>query len=166
MTKLKLEAFSKKHLKLTFEWISNPDLRRRFLMRGGNPSWEQHLEYSRKVLNDVQQRVYAILVNGKHVGNCGFKNLRPLEKEGELWIYIGEGSYQGKGIGAKAVRLLLREGFEKLKLGFICLHVAEFNAAARRIYEKFEFKQVPLSSDEQDAWSDCGAKVLRMELRK
>ncbi len=57
----------------------------------------------------------------------------------ELGIYIAENEYQGKGLGKKAMQLLLDEGFEKLKLKKIYLKVATTNKAAIALYLKSGF---------------------------
>ena len=131
----------------------------------GEVTWEGHLAYFERVLADPCQRVYAILDGGVHVGNCGFKNLAPKTREGELWIYLGDSATRGKGIGLQATHLLVEEGFGRLGLDMIYLHVADFNAAARSIYGKLGFSEVPLQGN-ADSWAGRDCEVIRMELRK
>ena len=159
-----LVPFTNDRVVLTFEWVKDPDLRHLFLMRG-EPTWEGHNKYFERVLRDPTQRVYAILAGDEHVGNCGLKNLLPLRKEGELWIYIGEPSIRGKGIGKRATELLLHEGFEVLGLKMIYTHVADFNTAARRLYKKLGFHEVPVINDSNE-WANRQCKIIRMELKK
>ncbi len=113
--KIDLELFNHKHILKTYEWVSNLELRKQFLIRG-DVTWEKHIEYFERALNDPTQRIYAILADGSHVGNCGFKNIKPSQKEGEVWIYIGESVMQRKGIGARAVEFWWQDGFEAVKL--------------------------------------------------
>jgi len=159
-----LSPLTEKHISKTFSWVQDPELQKLFLM-GGKVTWSGHKEYFRKVLMDSTQRIYAILVAGDHVGNCGLKHLSLSKKEGELWIYIGESSLLNKGIGQKAVQLLLREGFEVLGLEKICLHVADSNVIALRLYEKIGFCEVEIPH-ESDEWSKKGCQIIRMELNK
>ena len=159
-----LEPYIQKHVLKTFKWVLNPELRKLFLMRG-EPTWEVHNKYFERVLQDHSQRVYAILAGDEHVGNCGLKNLLSLRKVGELWIYIGEPSIRGKGIGKRATELLLHEGFEVLGLKMIYTHVADFNTAARRLYKKLGFHEVPLINDSNE-WANRQCKIIRMELKK
>lgn len=159
-----LEPFTNDHIDLTFEWIKDREFQHLFLMRG-EPTWEGHNEYFEEVLKDPKQCVYAILAENRYVGNCGLKNLLPSEKEGEMWIYIGDSSMRGKSIGKHATELLLHEGFKVLKLKMIYVHVADFNTAARRLYDKLGFKEVPMIDDSNE-WSDRGCKIIRMELMK
>ncbi len=158
-----LEPFTKVHVKPTFEWVKDPELRRMFLMRG-EPTWQGHKAYFKKVLADPTQHVYAILSNGVHIGNCGIKNVSPAKKEGELWIYIGDVTARGKGISKKATELLIRQAFELYRLEMVYVHVAEFNTIAQGLYKRLGFIEVPL--DNTSEWTNREGRVLRMELRK
>ncbi|MBU1694408.1 MAG: GNAT family N-acetyltransferase [Verrucomicrobia bacterium] len=159
-----LVPFSKDHVAQTFRWVSDPDLRRTFLIRGV-PTWEGHLAYSDRVLADSSQKVFAILAAGQHVGNCGFKHLEPAAKRGEQWLYVGDRSWRGRGVGKAAAEVLLQEGFQALGLELIYLHVADFNEPARRLYERLGFVEVPLQ-DPSGEWQIRGFRMIRMELRK
>ena len=159
-----LVPFGQVHVERTFGWISDKALRRQFLLRG-DVTWEGHVSYFNRVLADPIQRVFAIFADGCHVGNCGFKNLDLENKKGELWIYLGEPSTRGKGIGLRSTELLIDLGVSTLGLELIYLHVADFNAAARNIYRKLGFVEVPLQS-EATSWADRGCEIIRMELRE
>jgi len=157
-----LEPFSAEHVSKTFGWVSDADFQKQFLMRGA-PTWEGHQAYCRRILEDSTQRGFAIIVNGDHVGNCGLKNLTV--SDGELWFYIGDPEYRRRGIGQLATALLIREGFDALKLERIYLHVADFNIAARKLYEKLGFQEIRMQKHIGE-WSDRGCRVILMEVIK
>ena len=77
--------FSDKHVRKTFEWIQDSELRKLFLMRG-DPAWDDHVAYCKKVMKDNTQGFYAVFVDGRHAGNCGIKNIDHIKKQGEIWI--------------------------------------------------------------------------------
>lgn len=131
----------------------------------GEVTWEAHRAYFGRVLADDSQRVFAVMADNRHVGNCGLKNLNQRGTDGELWIYIGEASARGRGIGREATRLLVSMGFSRLGLGKIYLHVADFNLAARNMYRSLGFEEVCLDQDGHD-WADRGCEIIRMELTK
>ena len=162
--KVFLVPFTKDNVALTYEWVSNPELRHMFLMYS-EPTWIGHQLYFEKVLTNPTQHVYAILVEDVHVGNCGLKNISLSKKEGELWIYIGDASMRGKGIGKYATELLLGKGFDIFSFEMIYLHVAEFNIVAWKLYKQLGFIEFPLLKDVNE-WKSHETKVLRMELRK
>ncbi len=157
-----LEDFAESHIDKTFEWVSDPDLQKDFLIRK-KPTRESHLEYFKNVLGDATQQVFAISAKGAHVGNCGLKNIS--DKSAELWIYIGEERYRKRGFGREATSLLLRKGFEVLGLKQIYVHVVEFNTNARRLYEQLGFKETSLSHDSK-TWEGRGCNIIRMELER
>lgn len=159
-----LIPFTEKHVERTFQWVSKPELQHVFLIRG-NVTWEGHRNYFGKVLSDPSQKVYAIFADGRHVGNCGFKNMSFSKAEAEIWIYIGEPSERSKGIGRLATELLMKDGLETLGLRSLYLHVADFNLAARKMYKKLGFIEVPLSEEAKE-WQNRGCRVIRMELKK
>lgn len=160
-----LIPFKWKHVRRTFEWVKDPDFQRSFMVRK-EITWEGHQKYLRTILKDPNQRIYAIMQNNCHLGNCGLKNILLSEKEGELWIYIGDTVFRGMGIGREATRLLLCEGFEKLDLEMIYIHVADFNTIAYRLYKKLGFAKVSLAERHVKEWANRGCNVIRMELKK
>ena len=161
-SKINLIPFTNDHIKATFDWVVAPDFQHWFLLRG-KVTWEGHQQYFAQVLTDPTQRVFAIIGKDTHVGNCGFKNLT--QKEGELWIYIGDSSWRGQGIGGKATQLLLDKGFVEMGLEIIYLHFRDSNIAAHKLYEKVGFVEAPLESY-NDEWSNRDFKIVRMELKR
>jgi RimJ/RimL family protein N-acetyltransferase len=103
------------------------------------------------------------LADGSHIGNCGFKNISVEKNSGELWIYIGKPSNRGKGIGLKATRALVEEGFLNLGLKQVVVHVADFNKAALNLYKKLGFVETPMTGDGSQ-WQARGLQIIRMEL--
>jgi RimJ/RimL family protein N-acetyltransferase len=156
LNRIRLAPFTEDRVERTFAWISKPTLQRAFLMRG-EPTRSGHESYFARVLADPAQRVYAILCDDEHVGNCGFKHIDPGAGEGELWIYVGPRLLRGKGVGEAATRLLLREGTERLGLRRVFAHVAEDNEPARRLYARAGFVQTGMGAAE---WGGRG--VIRM----
>ncbi len=157
---VRLAPFTTQCVERTFEWVSHPALRRAFMMRG-ELTRAGHESYFARVLADPAQRVYAVLCDDSHVGNCGFKHLDPVAGEGELWIYIGASETRGRGIGTAATRLLLEVGNDVLGLRKIRVHVAPDNESAVRLYRRAGFVEIGTGADE---WEGRGA--IRMVLEK
>ena len=59
---------------------------------------------------------------------------------------------------------LLQEAVEKLGLEFFCVHVADANTAAKKVYKHFDFNEAVMSPEELTVWTDRDEKVLRMEV--
>jgi RimJ/RimL family protein N-acetyltransferase len=159
-----LTPFTRDHVEKTFNWVTDADFQRLFLMRG-HPTWGGHQAYFDRVLADPAQYVFAIIHDEVHVGNCGLKNLI-WEKEGELWLYVGEVTMRKKNIGRRAAELLLNYGFEVLRLGMIYLHFADFNVGARHLYERIGFRQVSLKESDTEEWRKKPCEIIRMEITR
>lgn len=73
------------------------------------------------------------------VGNCGLFGIDWQNRFAEVGIFIGEKGYWNQGFGTKAIKLILKFGFEDLNLHRIWLQVYETNQRAMRSYEKAGF---------------------------
>ena len=155
---VRLEKFTPDHIKKTFAWLAEQKLRDLFLMRG-ELTWEGHLAYFDKELHDPSQRVFAIICDGDHVGNCGLKNLGQVPGLGEFWIYVGMSEMRGKGIGVEATKLMLTEASENFSLDTVQVHVARHNQPARRLYSMLGFVEVNGCDTE---WEGREDEVVRM----
>jgi RimJ/RimL family protein N-acetyltransferase len=160
-----IQPFRDEHIAQTFEWVIDPWLQRYFLMRS-KPTWETHQAYFGRVLSDPSQSVYAILDDGTHVGNCGIKNIHAAGRSGEIWIYIGANQHRGKHVGTRATQLLCREAFDVHGLTSVCAHVADFNEAAQKMYEKLGFVTPSLEGEVAPEWQGRSCSVRYMELRR
>ena len=158
---IELIPFSKKHLTKTFAWIHDPILQRDFLIQG-LPTYETHIQYFENKLNNPREKVFSIIYNEKHIGNCGFKNII-VNKEAELWIYLGEQRIKHKGIGKIATKMLIEYGVDILHIEKIYLHVADFNTPAVRLYKNMGFHKVPV--EDNSGWENRGINIIRMERR-
>ena len=144
--------------KKTYDWISDPEFRKEFMVRGEN-SWKKHTDYFDNLLDDSTQQGYAIFLSDLHVGNCGFKYIDYSEKSAELWIYIGSIEARGVGLGGSALDKLLKNGLNHLSLNKVCVHVAENNRPAIKLYENNGFFEHGSCSDE---WKDRDVDMIRM----
>ncbi|HTN51394.1 MAG TPA: GNAT family protein [Anaeromyxobacter sp.] len=79
--------------------------------------------------------------DGRLLGVTGLHHLDDPASKAELGIFIGPPVEWGKGYGGEAVRLLVRHGFEVLRLNRIWLHVHADHASAIRVYEGAGFRR-------------------------
>ena len=137
---IKIEPFSESHLEKTFEWMQDEELKNDFLIRR-NINKEAHQKWFNAYKTDGGQKIFAIIFNNIHCGNCGLKNINYINKKAEFWIYLGEKQLREKGIAKNATNMLLDFAFNNQNLDKIYLHVVEFNTSAKFLYEKIGFKQ-------------------------
>lgn len=71
----------------------------------------------------------------------GVIGVMPFWTHRDAWLFIGIGEpeYWGKGFGSDAMRAMLRYAFHELNLERVTLGVFDYNARARRTYEKLGF---------------------------
>ncbi|MGL4911850.1 MAG: GNAT family N-acetyltransferase [Romboutsia sp.] len=74
------------------------------------------------------------------IGYAGICNLSKTNLSGEYFIFIGDKSYHGKGVGTLVTKEITRNGFEKLGLNRIMLTASEKNIGAIKAYTKANFK--------------------------
>lgn len=95
--------------------------------------------YLETLVRDPARKSWAIELDGAHVGNIGLKDYAPERPEAECFIELGEKSARGKGVGTRAMVLLLDVAFATLRLERIRLGVFEFNRPAIKLYRALGF---------------------------
>jgi UDP-2,4-diacetamido-2,4,6-trideoxy-beta-L-altropyranose hydrolase len=147
-------------LRHTFRWLRDPRLREDFLMRGDAPGRRGHFAFWRKLLADPGQHVFSILADGRHVGNAGIRCIDRAQARAELWIYLGESTDRGSGIGARALRQLEDFMSRELGAGKSVLHVGVANAQARAFYAHAGYAE---AAPDADTAKFAQGSVVRME---
>ena len=121
-------------IRRTFGWLQNKQLRDDFVI-ARSPLRHDHFLYWRNLLNDPAQCVFAIHFSGKHVGNCGLKNIDAKNRSCEMWIYLADLSARGQGVASIAVQSLLEKAKSNFQCANIYLHVSKTNFPAIKLYE-------------------------------
>ncbi len=76
---------------------------------------------------------------GKAIGLAGYFNIIKENLVATLFIGLGDKEDRGKGYGKESLKLLLKYGFNDLRLHRIQLNVLPFNPAGIRLYESAGF---------------------------
>lgn len=126
-------------IRRSFHWLQCETLRRQFVLTV-RPQRSQHISYWRHLLQSSDQYVFSILLDTKHVGSIGVKNISSANKEAEIWIYLGESCHRNRGVGTKALGLMEQFIKHSLQLSTVVLHVATENAAAMSFYHKHNYQ--------------------------
>ncbi len=95
--------------------------------------------------------------NGKFIGASGLDLINKENKVARFFIVIGEKELWGKGIGTEVIKLIIKYGFENLKLRKINSDFLSPNEAVKIIHEKIGFKQEGLlrqDSKRNEKWTD------------
>jgi RimJ/RimL family protein N-acetyltransferase len=104
-------------------------------------SAEAHAAWEAPFLTAPDSYLFRLrtLDDDRMIGVGALGNVQWVHRTAMLGIAIGDPEYRGRGYGSDAVALLLRYGFEALNLLKVWLTTIEFNARARRAFERAGF---------------------------
>jgi RimJ/RimL family protein N-acetyltransferase len=132
---VRLRALERADLPRSLAWVNDPEITRFTGTLFPVSAAEEDAWYER-LLADPTQRVFAIETEGGlHVGNAGFRDIQVVPRKAEVWIYIGDRSRQNAGVGAAAVRELVKFGFRRMNLHRIWARVFAYNSRALKMFE-------------------------------
>ena len=141
MSQINLRALKKSDSNLILEWMKNDKLR--YLIGTVYPITElEHENWFENRMLEKDNRLFIIEIDNEiPIGVIGFKNLDWVNRNSELFIYIGNLEYWGKGYGTQALKLLIEFSFNKINLHMLYLEVFSYNKGAIKTYEKLGFKK-------------------------
>ncbi|MFA7253490.1 MAG: GNAT family protein [Patescibacteria group bacterium] len=144
------------------KWLNDPEINKHLGTRVRTGTDEEfHKKWFECYFSDDFREIFTIEVDGKPVGQVGLLDINPLDKNGCLYIIIGEKNYWGKGIGSQAMEFILNYGFDTLGLHKIWLEVYASNSAAIKLYKKFGFNNEGIYKD-QVLYPDGFVDEIRM----
>ena len=144
---VRLIALQMEHAGQMYEWMCDPEVSLSIGL-GKEPSLAKTHEWLSAALRDPLVRPFAILLNGRHVGNVVLDRIDDYLATARLSIYIGEPSARGTGVGLSATYAALAEAFQTLNLHKVWLTVHARNFAAIHTYSKLGFQLEGIHRDE------------------
>ncbi|HAF62558.1 MAG TPA: N-acetyltransferase [Anaerolineaceae bacterium] len=141
---IRLRGIEREDLPLFALWLNDPEVRR-YLNHYAPISNAQEERWFEQTLQSPQaEQPLVIEVKQERdwipVGNISFMALDQQSHHAELGLFIGDKNFWDKGIGTKAISLMLDYGFFTLNLHRIYLRVFEANKRGIRCYEKVGFQ--------------------------
>ena len=134
---------------ISWKWRNDPEV---WKFTGSKPNvkvtFDIENEWILKVLEDSTSKRFAIIVDGKYVGNIQLTNLDLKSQAAQYHIFIGDKNYWGKGIAKLATFQILNYAKEILNLKEIYLHVKTNNTNAIEVYKKTGFVKLNQSVDD------------------
>lgn len=127
-------------LRRCVKWFSDPRITQ-YLGRNAPITLAEEERWFGEYKRRADEQIFAIEVDGKHVGNLGLHKVDRMHRKAELGIMIGEPAYWSRGYGTEALRAAMRYGFDALGLNKIALDVLEHNTRGIRSYEKCGFQR-------------------------
>ena len=87
--------------------------------------------YNKAIVDNTNQNL---------IGYTGISQISETNLSGEYFIFIGDKSYHGKGVGTLVTKEIVTNGFQQLGLNRIMLTVSEKNIGAIKAYTNANFK--------------------------
>ena len=146
---VRLRPLLKQDASVVQEWSTSRDLTE--LNKAFDPTsdvnheaWLEHM-----VTKRIDLLVFVIedIRTEREIGICQLSNINWYHRGAELKICIGEQSFQGRGCGAEAVRLLVQFGFHELRLHRIYSHLFASHVQGVRALRKCGFVEECLMKD-------------------
>lgn len=130
-----LREYSQEVLDRSWEWLNDPEIKELTLTPDLDKEVQQAWFQSLQKKKDYYIR--SVWRNEEPIGACGIKHLT--HTDGEVWYYIGEKKYWGKGIGSQMMQHLIEHaGSQNLKSVFAKL--SKTNISSYKLCRKFGFK--------------------------
>ena len=151
-----------KEIVQTYTWLQDAMLRKLFMLLAV-PTWEQHVNFFKKLSTDETQNFFCIYNGNEHIGNCGIKYLNTSEPD--IYIYIGNDNNKHKGYGYEACKELIK--YIQLQYSFlrIKVHVLKDNIPAINLYKKLGFIHCTPTDFDLTVWKERIELIHTMELR-
>ncbi|MGL5694131.1 MAG: GNAT family N-acetyltransferase [Peptostreptococcaceae bacterium] len=140
---IKLRNLNQQDKTYFFKWIKDKEVIKYSLSIFQNMKTEEDIStWFDKLLLDKSTYNQAIFdtSNNRLIGYAGICNLSKTNLSGEYFIFIGDKTYHGKGVGTFVTKEIVKDGFEKLNLNRIMLTASEKNIGAIKAYTKANFK--------------------------
>lgn len=120
----------------------------------------KHFEYNSKWVDrffdrrqDPNRVIFAVMRDGKPIGQVDLKHIDFVKKECELSIHMQNDSVKGRGYGTRAERLALKYAFEVLGMETVNADAVLKNTRSQHVLEKVGFRFV--SEDETCKYYRC-----------
>jgi len=145
--KLELKKISKYDLEIIVKWRNDPKImkyNRQFFLLNMKHQLRWFNDLSKK---DSEQRMFVFKYNGNTIGVGGLIHLDKKNRSAEVSIILGETKLQHRGLGTRALQLLVNYAFQKLKLHRIEAEIFEYNKISVKLFERLNFKREAILKD-------------------
>jgi RimJ/RimL family protein N-acetyltransferase len=140
---IELRALEPQDAAVTIAWRNDPEIRDQLLSFRFPVSHVMEADFvERAIAGKGMQQCVAGVVDLSDGALCGLVYLRDIDwisRNAAFGMMIGRRDRQRRGLGRRALRLMLQHAFDVLNLERIYLYVVEYNLPARKLYETSGF---------------------------
>lgn len=138
MVKVNIRPLELKDTKNIIKWRNSPLVRPNFIYQELFTE-ETHIKWYEEYITKGKAIQFIIICDEVEIGSVYLRDIDYQHKRAEFGIFIGEEGQQGRGVGAKAARLILDYAFNVLELNKVFLRVLLQNEKAARSYKNVGF---------------------------
>ena len=121
-----------------FSWMQSAHLRKMIGTRAC-PTKEGHEVWFQKKCQDSANEFLMLTYEGESVGIIGTVGIDAHHCNAEIYLYIGDDTHRGKGIGGSGIRLFLRHLQEKYDIHKAYARIFSFNTPSVKLFESVGF---------------------------
>jgi RimJ/RimL family protein N-acetyltransferase len=140
---IELRALEPSDVEVTVRWRNDPEIRDQLLSFRFPVSHVMEAKFiERAIEGEGQSQCVAGIVDLSDGALCGLVYLRDIDwisRHAAFGMLIGERKKWGRGLGRRALRLMLHHAFNVLNLERVYLYVAEYNHRAIKLYQAAGF---------------------------
>jgi len=140
MDNINLTLAIEQDLELIMAWRSNPLIYKNFYIQKRPLEWKEHIDWWTRNKKSWDRLIFIIWYNSRKVGSISLHSFSTGIPEVD--IYIGEVTLWGKGIGKKAIDILLNMEYEVLKrYKVVCARILKGNIRSQKVFESCGFSK-------------------------
>jgi UDP-4-amino-4,6-dideoxy-N-acetyl-beta-L-altrosamine N-acetyltransferase len=151
MRLLDFTTLNTEQLTMVLSWRNHPDVRS-WMLNSDEISLNEHLSYIESLKNRSDKRYFLVQKGNDYLGVVDLTDITAISAE--IGIYANPDM---RGVGALLMDALIRYAFDTMKLTKLIANVFSNNEKAKRLYQKFDFKETDQTTDKE-------RKMICMEL--
>ncbi|WP_044207349.1 GNAT family N-acetyltransferase [Flammeovirga sp. OC4] len=139
---IQLKPLQKENVNSFYQWLNDPEVIRYSLSLFQKLNTEEEIDFWFKgVLRDAKTLSLGIYVDEIFIGYAGISNFSSTNRSGEYYIFIGDKTYWGQGVGTEVTKQIIKIAFEEKELERLMLTVSVPNKGGVIAYTKAGFKE-------------------------
>lgn len=135
-------ALNKESMPLILKWANDPEIKRNIGTIYPISEYEHEIWIKNRAM-DSTNKLYLIQHKDDKsiIGIIGNKSTDFINRNTEIYLYIGEKEYRSRGLGKEIINTYTEFLFNQLNMHKVYLRVFEYNSIAFKCYEKIGYKQ-------------------------
>ncbi len=133
-------------------WFNDPEVFAQMRDMRHQTTLDEQVRWILDTNRDTTQEVFSIFFapEDRLIGDGGFINIHYEDRKAEIGLVIGEKEFWNRGLGAEAIWMLCRYGFDRLNFNNIMAEHYSINKKSLHLFQKVGFKY--MGTRRQSKW--------------